>query len=73
MEERTKKLMGTVKWFSSQKGYGFISGAEGNDIFIHYTGIVSKGKYRTLREGVSVTYEITESEKGPTAGNVTVV
>lgn len=62
-------MVGTVKWFSNQKGYGFISDAEGNDIFVHYTGLTMDG-YRTLEEGQAVEFEVTEGEKGPQAVNV---
>ncbi len=58
-----EKLTGTVKWFDSKKGYGFITADNGQDVFVHYTGIVGNG-YRTLDEGDRVSFEITESEKG---------
>ena len=61
---------GTVKWFSNQKGYGFICDEEGNDIFVHYTGLNMEG-YKTLEEGAEVEYEVTSGEKGPQAINVT--
>ena len=63
---------GTVKWFNNQKGYGFISDAEGNDIFVHYTGLNMEG-YKSLEEGAAVEYEVVEGAKGPQAANVTVV
>lgn len=63
---------GTVKWFSNQKGYGFISDEEGNDVFVHFSGLNMEG-YKTLEEGATVEYEVTEGEKGPQATNVTVV
>lgn len=62
-------MVGTVKWFSNQKGYGFISDAEGNDIFVHYSGLTMDG-YRTLDEGQAVEFEVTEGTKGPQAINV---
>lgn len=60
---------GTVKWFSNQKGYGFISTAEGKDIFVHHTAIQSDG-YRTLEEGQAVEFEVTQGAKGEQATNV---
>ena len=61
---------GTVKWFNNQKGYGFISDEEGNDIFVHYSGLNMEG-FKTLSEGQAVEFEIFESAKGPQAVNVT--
>ena len=49
-------MTGTVKWFNNQKGYGFISDSEGNDIFVHYSGLVMDG-FKTLEEGQKVTFE----------------
>ena len=64
--------IGTVKWFSSQKGYGFISDEEGNDIFVHFSGIVADG-FKTLSDGAKVQYEVSQSERGPQAVNVSVI
>jgi len=61
---------GTVKWFNPRKGYGFIEGSDGRDIFVHYANIVGDG-YKTLSEGDTVSYDIAEGEKGPRAENVT--
>ena len=61
---------GTVKWFNNQKGYGFISDEQGNDVFVHYSGLNMEG-FKSLEEGVAVTFEITEGAKGPQASNVT--
>ncbi len=61
---------GTVKWFNNQKGYGFISDETGNDVFVHYSGIVSNG-FKSLEEGASVDFEVVEGAKGPQAVNVT--
>ena len=60
---------GTVKWFNNQKGYGFISDEEGNDVFVHYTGLNMEG-FKSLEEGQAVEFEVTEGEKGPQAVNV---
>ena len=65
-------MRGTVKWFNNQKGYGFINGQEGNDVFVHFSGIVSDG-FKTLEEGAEVEYDVTDGKKGPQAVNVTVI
>ncbi len=63
---------GTVKWFNNSKGYGFISDTEGNDVFVHYSGVNMEG-FKSLQEGTEVEYDVTEGAKGPQAVNVTVV
>lgn len=63
---------GTVKWFNNQKGYGFISDEQGNDVFVHYSGLNMDG-FKTLQEGASVEYDIADGAKGPQAVNVTVI
>ena len=63
---------GTVKWFNNQKGYGFISDEEGNEVFVHYTGLTMEG-FKSLDEGAKVEYEVVNGAKGPQATNVTVV
>jgi len=61
---------GTVKWFSDQKGYGFISPDEGSgDLFVHHTSIVGNG-FKSLEEGDKVSYEATQGKKGMQADNV---
>ena len=61
---------GTVKWFSEEKGYGFISPDEGGeDLFVHYSGIAGNG-FKALEEGEKVTYEVTQGRKGLQAENV---
>jgi CspA family cold shock protein len=60
---------GTVKWFNSGKGYGFISREEGDDVFVHFSAIQSDG-FRTLEEGATVEFEVEQSPKGPHAVNV---
>ena len=64
-------MTGTVKWFNNQKGYGFISDSEGNDIFVHYSGLVMDG-FKTLEEGQQVTFDLAEGQKGMQAVNVVV-
>ncbi|HEY5595295.1 MAG TPA: cold shock domain-containing protein [Nitrospiria bacterium] len=62
-------MVGTVKWFSDRKGYGFITGDDGKDVFIHYSAIDGNG-YRSLAEGQRVEYDVVDSVKGPQAENV---
>ncbi len=66
------RLTGTVKWFNSTKGFGFILREGGDDVFVHYSSIRGEG-YRTLDEGQQVEFEIMESDKGPQAQDVVVV
>ena len=61
---------GKVKWFNAEKGYGFITTDEGKDVFVHYSAIQSEG-LKTLDEGAAVSFDITESNRGPQASNVT--
>ena len=61
---------GTVKWFNNQKGYGFISDEEGNDVFVHYTGLNMEG-FKTVEEGQAVEFEVVNGAKGLQATNVT--
>ena len=63
---------GTVKWFNDRKGYGFIEQEDGQDVFVHHSGINASG-FKTLYEGDKVTFEIEQGQKGPAAVNVTVV
>lgn len=65
-------MIGKVKWFDSKKGYGFILTDEGQEIFVHYSGIVAEG-FKALTEGQSVEFEIGSNDKGEQAVNVTVV
>ena len=60
---------GTVKWFNNQKGFGFISDEQGNDVFVHYSGIQYNG-FKSLEEGQEVEFEVIEGQKGPQAVNV---
>ena len=61
---------GTVKWFNAEKGYGFITGEDGADVFVHFSAIQDEG-FKTLSEGQSVEFEIVEGARGPQAANVT--
>jgi CspA family cold shock protein len=61
--------VGTVKWFNADKGYGFIAPESGEDVFVHFSAIQSTG-YRSLDEGQSVEFDITQGQKGPQAANV---
>ncbi|MBN2366443.1 MAG: cold-shock protein [Calditrichaeota bacterium] len=61
---------GTVKWFNGSKGFGFISREAGEDVFVHYTAIENNGGYRTLEEGDSVEFEVTQGPKGLQAVSV---
>ena len=63
---------GVVKWFSNQKGYGFIEQQDGPDVFVHHTGISGVG-FKSLNEGDHVTFEIENGAKGPAAVDVKVV
>ena len=63
---------GTVKWFNNQKGYGFITAEDGKAVFVHFSGLNMEG-FKTLEEGASVEFDITDGAKGPQAVNVEVV
>lgn len=63
-------MNGTVKWFNREKGFGFITGEDGKDIFVHFSQIQGDG-YKTLEEGQEVTFDVAEGQKGPQAENVT--
>jgi CspA family cold shock protein len=60
---------GTVKWFSNQKGYGFIEQDGGSDVFVHHSAI-QEGGFRTLEEGERVEFTVEQGQKGPAAANV---
>lgn len=63
-------MNGTVKWFNAEKGFGFITGEDGKDVFAHFSQI-NKDGYKTLEEGEEVTFEIAEGPKGLQAENIT--
>jgi CspA family cold shock protein len=65
----TQLAQGTVKWFSNEKGYGFITREGGDDVFVHHTAIQSEG-YRSLTEGQKVEFEVVQGDKGLQASNV---
>jgi len=64
-----ERIKGKVKWFNNAKGYGFIGHNGGNDVFVHFSSIVSEG-YKSLQEGDEVEFEITQGQKGPQADKV---
>ncbi len=63
---------GTVKWFNTSKGYGFITRDQGTDIFVHYSAIRGEG-YRSLEEGQRVEFTVGKGEKGPQAQDVDII
>ncbi|EKD5195226.1 cold-shock protein [Enterococcus faecalis] len=60
---------GTVKWFNADKGFGFITGEDGNDVFAHFSAIQTDG-FKTLDEGQTVTFDTEEGSRGPQAANI---
>ncbi|HPL02051.1 MAG TPA: cold shock domain-containing protein [Bacteroidales bacterium] len=62
-------MLGKVKWFNSEKGYGFITTEEGKDIFVHFSAIQTEG-FKALAEGDQVKFDVTDSDRGETAVNV---
>ena len=63
-------MNGTVKWFNSDKGFGFITTEEGNDVFAHFSAIQTDG-FKTLDEGQKVEFDVEEGQRGPQAVNIT--
>ncbi len=68
--EEQKMMNGTVKWFNSEKGFGFITGEDGKDVFVHFSQI-NKDGFKSLEEGEAVSFTIAQGPKGPQAENVT--
>ena len=64
---------GTVKWFNSDKGFGFIEQKSGPDVFVHFQSINNSGGYKSLDEGQKVQFSVTQGQKGPQAANVSVI
>ncbi len=64
------RLTGTVKWFSNPKGYGFIEGEDGRDVFVHYTSVEGTG-FRSLDEGETVEFSVEDTDRGLEAQDVT--
>lgn len=62
-------MKGTVKWFNQDKGFGFITGEDGKEVFAHYSQIQKDG-FKTLEENEEVIYEVTQGQKGPQASNI---
>ena len=67
-----ERIQGTVKWFNSSKGYGFISQENGDDVFVHFQSIISDG-YKTLNDNDKVEFVVTDGQKGPQATEVKVI
>ena len=64
-------MNGVVKWFSDQKGFGFITKEDGTDVFVHYSSIQADG-FKSIQEGQKVSFDVVQGQKGPAATNVTI-
>ncbi len=67
------RVTGVVKWFNATKGYGFISSADGEDVFVHYSSIRNDGGFRSLEEGQEVEFTLAQGAKGPQAQDVVLI
>ncbi|OHW61650.1 cold shock protein 2 [Andreesenia angusta] len=65
-------MNGTVKWFNSEKGFGFITGEDGADVFAHFSQINKEG-FKTLEEGQAVSFDLVQGAKGPQAENINII
>jgi CspA family cold shock protein len=72
VKEAVAVAQGTVKWFSNEKGYGFIQPEEGEDVFVHFSAIAGEG-YKSLQEGQRVEFEVVQGDKGLQAANVQLI
>ena len=68
----SERIVGTVKWFNGDKGFGFIEREGGKDVFVHFSAITGDG-YKNLQEGQKVEFTVEQGPKGPQASNVTVL
>lgn len=71
-KEAINNMVGKVKWFNAEKGFGFIEREGGEDVFVHFSAITGEG-FKSLDEGQEVEFDITDGERGPQASNVTVI
>jgi CspA family cold shock protein len=71
-QKMSERIIGTVKWFNGDKGFGFIEREGGKDVFVHFSAIQGDG-YRNLQEGQKVEFNVEQGPKGPQASNVTMV
>ena len=69
----SERATGVVKWFNADKGFGFISNSEGQDLFVHFSSIRDNGGYRSLEEGQKVEFTVGQGQKGPQAQDVVVL
>lgn len=65
----SERIKGNIQWFSARKGYGFLCGPNGEDVFVHFSMIQMEG-YKTLNKGQEVEYELSQTDRGPQAHNI---